>query len=108
MNCKNRPTIGQRIDALVSSGRLRTAALGAALLSAGLLAGAMLPPPQTALGEVNPVPAPPAFQSGGQMSVPILKDISTTLHEIDNRLARMEAFFNKLATTPSRSGATNN
>jgi hypothetical protein len=36
------------------------------------------------------------------MSVPILKDISTTLHQIDNRLARLEAFFNKLAATPSK------
>jgi hypothetical protein len=102
MNRPERPTIGQWIDEIVRGDRLRTAVIGAVLLASALLAGAMLPPPRTARGELNAAPPPPAFQSGGQMSVPILKDISTTLHQIDNRLARMEALFNKLATTPSK------
>ena len=43
--------------------------------------------------------APPqAFQTGGQLSVPVLKEIAATLHQIDSRLARLEAVAQKLQT----------
>jgi hypothetical protein len=82
--------------------------IGAWLLGAGLMLGTVLPPPRAAWGEVTEVPPPAAFKSGGQLSVPVLQDISATLNQIDGRLARMEALFNKLATTPSRSANPNN
>ena len=81
--------------------------IGASLVGVGMLAGTAVPPPRAAWGEVNVAPPPAAFQSGGQMSVPILRDISATLNQIDGRLARLEAMFNKLATTPSRRASSN-
>jgi hypothetical protein len=76
--------------------------VAAVLVVGGMLAGAAVPSPRAAWGEVSIAPPPVAFQSGSQLSVPILKDISATLQQIDGRLARLEAMFNKLAATPSR------
>ncbi len=91
-------TIGQRIDALLDNRAFRRAATCVLLIGMGVLAGAMIPPPHTAWGEVTP-PAPmPAFQSGDQLSVPILRDIATTLRQIDGRLSRLETVFKELTT----------
>jgi hypothetical protein len=69
---------------------------GAVLVGAGMVAGAALRSPSEALGEVRSTPPPAAFQSGGQMSVPVLKDIAATLHQIDGRLARLETAAQKM------------
>ena len=45
---------------------------------------------EPAHGEVTAAPEPPAFQTGGQLSVPVLKEIAATLHQMDARLARLE------------------
>jgi hypothetical protein len=64
--------------------------LGLGLVGAGMLVGAGTLPPSEAWGEVRATPPPKAFESGGQISVPILRDISATLHQMDARLSRME------------------
>jgi hypothetical protein len=70
----------------------------AAFVVAGILMGTALQSPNRALGEVRSGPPPTAFQSGGQMSVPILKEISATLHLMDGRLERLELVAKKLQT----------
>jgi hypothetical protein len=69
----------------------RLAACGL-LLAVGMVMGSALHSPNEALGQNRGVTPPPtAFQSGGQMSVPLLKEIAATLHQIDGRLERLEA-----------------
>ena len=68
----------------------------AALLLGGMIAGTVLESSNPALGEVRTGPPPTAFQSGGQMSVPILREIATTLHQMDARLAKLEVAAQKL------------
>lgn len=70
--------------------------IGMVLVSAGTLAGAAFTTSNEAHGEVRGTPVPPAFQSGGQLSVPVLKEISATLHQIDARLARLETVAQKM------------
>jgi hypothetical protein len=80
---------------------------GAVLVVGGAVVGTAVPTANQARGEVRATPEPQAFQSGGQLSVPLLKDISATLHQIDGRMARLEAVFEKLTavqTARSRSG----
>jgi hypothetical protein len=69
---------------------LKTGAIGLVLLGAGAWAGATITPARVAQGEVRPVAPPASFQSGGQLSVPILREIAATLVQIDSRLARLE------------------
>jgi hypothetical protein len=70
----------------------RRLAAGALLLAVGMVIGSALNSPNEALGQNRgATPPPTAFQSGGQMSVPLLKDIATTLHQIDGRLERLES-----------------
>ena len=69
---------------------LRHVLVGAGLLLAGLWAGSGTLPPSQAWGEVRIAPPPKAFETGGQISVPILKEMAATLHQMDARLARME------------------
>ena len=71
---------------------------GAVLLMGGVIVGAALDSSNRALGEVRSGPPPAAFQSGGQMSVPILKEIAATLHSMDGRLAKLEVAAQKLQT----------
>jgi hypothetical protein len=71
----------------------------AGLLAFGITIGGALQPPNTAIGEVRSGPPPTAFQSGGQMSVPILKEISATLLQMDGRLERLELAAKKFQTT---------
>lgn len=61
-----------------------------ALLGAGLFIGAALPPSGAVRAEAQSAAQPQHFQSGGQMSVPLLKEIAATLKQIDARLARIE------------------
>jgi hypothetical protein len=82
----------------------RQGAIGLALATAGALAGGALSSTQIAHGEIRETAPPQSFQTGGQMSVPVLREIAATLRQIDGRLARLEAAAQKLQT--SRPGTT--
>jgi hypothetical protein len=69
-----------------------------ALVGAGLLAGTALRPGD-AWGDVKDAAQAQAFQTGGQLSVPILKEIAATLHQMDARLSRLETIAQQLRTT---------
>ena len=76
--------------------RLQRILLSMALVASGLVAGAAVSTSNEAHGEIRTTPTPQAFQSGGQLSVPVLKEIAATLHQIDARLARLETVAQKL------------
>jgi hypothetical protein len=61
-----------------------------ALVGAGMFIGTNVTMPSIAWGQIVTTPQPQHMLSGGQLSVPILQDISATLKEIDGRLSRME------------------
>jgi len=61
-----------------------------ALLGGGVFIGSSVSMPSIAWGQIITTPQQQHMLSGGQMSVPILQDISATLKEIDGRLSRME------------------
>ena len=82
--------------------KLQRAAMAVALAGAGLIVGANFSPTNVAHGEVRGTPEPPAFQSGGQQSVPILREIASTLRQMDMRLARLEIVAQKLQTAAVR------
>jgi hypothetical protein len=68
--------------------------IGLALAAGCMLIGATIPMTNQALGEVRGgAPESPAFQQG---TVPVLRDISATLRQMDGRLARMEALAQKM------------
>jgi hypothetical protein len=69
---------------------LRNCLCAAALIGAGMFIGANVTMPTIAWGQIVSTPQQQHMLSGGQMSVPILQDISSTLKEIDGRLSRME------------------
>jgi hypothetical protein len=71
-------------------------AIGLALVAAGVLAGEIMPSARVAHGEVRTAATPQGFQSGAQVSLPLLKEISATLQQIDARLARMETLAQKM------------
>lgn len=100
----NKQTISPWNGFLANSNMIRPAAIGVALLCAGMMMGSLIAPPRAAWGEIRPTPPPQAFQSGDQISVPILRDIAGTLHQIDGRLARLEIVFKELSAP--RPGAT--
>ena len=94
---KNKKSISPWNGFLATSNLVRPAAIGAALLCAGMMMGSLTAPPSAALGQARPTPPPLAFQSGDQISVPILRDIASTLHQIDGRLSRLEVVFKELS-----------
>ncbi len=69
--------------------RLRRTATCALLVGAGMLAGAALPP-GAARGDVNDGAPAQSYQSAAQQSLPVLKDIAATLHQMDARLTKIE------------------
>jgi hypothetical protein len=75
---------------------LRYALSAAALLGAGMFIGSNVTLPSIAWGQIVTTPQPQHMLSGGQQSVPILKDIAATLKEIDGRLSRMEGLAKQL------------
>jgi hypothetical protein len=75
---------------------LQRIVVAAALVAFGVLAGAAISISNEAHGEIRETPPPQAFQTGGQLSVPILKEIAATLHQVDARLARLEVVAQKL------------
>jgi hypothetical protein len=72
------------------------AVIGLLIAFAGALAGASMTATREANAEIRATPQPQAFQSGGQLSVPILKEIAATLHQMDSRLARLETLAQKM------------
>lgn len=72
------------------------------LVAAGVIAGASISSTKEAHAEVTGRAEPPSFQSGGQQSVPILREISGTLHQIDARLSRLELVAQKMQITAAR------
>jgi len=67
------------------------------LLGAGMIIGSALNAPPAAWGEVRTgTPPAVAFQSGGQQSVPILREIAATLVQMDGRLARLETLAQRM------------
>ena len=75
---------------------LQKGAIGLVLVGAGALAGGVMTSAPSAHGQNRTPPPQPALQSGGQLSVPILREIAATLGQIDARLARLEKAADKL------------
>jgi len=69
----------------------------AALVGAGMFLGANVTRPSEASAQIVTTPQPQHMLSGGQMSVPILKDISATLLKIDGRLSHLEDVAKQMA-----------
>jgi hypothetical protein len=74
-------------------------AMGVMLAAAGMVIGTNIPATNHAYGEVTGTPEPPTFQAG---SVPILREISATLRQMDARLARLEVSAQKMQATAAR------
>jgi hypothetical protein len=70
----------------------------AALLGAGMFAGSEVARPSIAWGEIVTTPQQQHVLSGGQLSLPILQDISATLKDIDGRLSRIENMAKQMAS----------
>ena len=91
------------MDLIVACAWLRRVVFCAGLIVVGLVGGTLIPPPHVSWAQDRVAPMPPAFKSGDQLSLPILHDIATTLHQIDGRMARLEIVFKEL--TKPRPGA---
>jgi hypothetical protein len=74
---------------------LRNFVAAMTLLGVGMFLGSQVSVP-VADAQIITTPQPQHMLSGGQMSVPILQDISATLKEIDGRLSRMETLAKQL------------
>jgi hypothetical protein len=79
--------------------------MAVALATSGVIVGANMSATNVAHGEVTGTPEPPAFQSGGQQSVPILREIASTLRQMDARLARLETVAQKIQLNAARGAA---
>ena len=70
----------------------------ATLLGVGMFIGATgITPSFAQRSDIITTPQPQHMLSGGQLSVPILQDISATLKEIDGRLSRMEVLAKQMS-----------
>src|SRR4051812_24630424 len=82
--------------------------MAALLIAAGVAVCANVATTNVARGEVRGTPEPPTFQSRGPQTVPIFREISATLRQMDARLARLETVAKKMemtARTPSTTAA---
>jgi len=108
---KGRYTMVRNIIKRESDRWLRTDAqrivIGMALVAGGVFAGAALPPGGAALAEVQSAAQPQHFQSGSQLSVPVLKEIAATLRQMDARLARIETAAQQLRPARGNQAAGN-
>lgn len=86
----------QEFEMSASQRSLRNFVCAMSLVAAGMFIGSNVTRPTTAWGQIITTPQPQHMLSGGQMSVPILQDISATLKEIDGRLSRMETVAKQL------------
>jgi hypothetical protein len=80
----------------MSTLRIRQGLVALLLVAAGAIAGVSITATREAQAEIRATPQPQSFQSGGQLSVPVLKEIATTLRQIDSRLARLESVAQKM------------
>jgi hypothetical protein len=85
--------------------RWQRVVIAVALATSGVIVGANMSTTNVAHGEVTGTPERPAFQSGGQQSVPILREIASTLQQMDARLARLETAAQKIQMNATRSAA---
>lgn len=76
---------------------LRDALCAAALIGAGVFLGANVTKPSESQAQIITTPQPQHMLSGGQLSVPILQDISATLRQIDGRLSHLEDVAKQIA-----------
>ena len=72
------------------------------IASAGVIVGANCTTSNVAHGETQPSPMSPPFLKGDQLALPVLKDIATTLRQMDSRLARLESVAQRLQMQSSR------
>lgn len=86
---ENRPAVPRR--------SLRNLLCALTLVGGGMFIGSNISVPTIAWGQIVTTPQQQHLLSGGQLSLPILQDISATLKEIDGRLSRMEAVAKQLA-----------
>ena len=77
---------------------LRNFVCSMSLVGAGMFIGSNVTMPTIAWGQIITTPQPQHMLSGGQMSLPILQDISATLKEIDGRLSRMEGLAKQISS----------
>ena len=92
---------------------IRSLLICAGLLGAGYLIGSVATQPTTASAQVfnsaasaqviNSAPDQ-HFLSGDQLSLPVIQDIATTLHQMDARLARLELVAGQLAIDRANAG----
>ncbi len=90
MNRRIRLTTDPRIS-------LSHALCATALVGAGIFIGANVTRPSDASAQIITTPQPQHMLSGGQMSLPILQDISATLRQIDGRLSHLEDVAKQIA-----------
>jgi hypothetical protein len=67
------------------------------LIAAGWLVGAIATRPTIASAQVTNAAPDQHFLAGDQLSLPLLQDIAMTLHQMDARLARLEATADRLS-----------
>jgi hypothetical protein len=80
-------------DARMRQLNFQQVAIGMVLAVCCMLVGSNVLTTNQAQGEVRGTAEPPTFQAG---SVPVLRDISSTLRQIDSRLVRLEAIAQKM------------
>lgn len=71
-------------------------------VAAGFLAGSADRPGPQAVAEVRRTPPREAFQSGGERSEVVLREIAATLTRIESRVERIEKSLTKRAADPHR------
>ncbi len=87
--------------------KLRRLILAIAIGATGVFVGTNISTSNVAHGEMRDGPEPPSFKRGDQIALPILRDISATLRQIDGRLSRMEIVAQKMQIALARNSVTN-
>jgi hypothetical protein len=83
---------------------LRYLGTSAALVVAGWFLGAVATRPSTASAQVHNSAPDQHFLAGDQLSLPLLEEISTTLHQMDTRLAHLESIADRVSTDRASTG----
>ncbi len=86
---------------------LRSLFFAAALLAAGWMIGSVASRPTTAHAQVINAAPDQHFLAGDQLSLPLLQDMCTTLHQMDARLGRLEVAADRIATERGMSSKKN-
>lgn len=82
---------------LLSVASVRSVLICAGLLGAGYLIGSVATRPSTASAQVINSAPDQHFLAGDQLSLPVLQDIATTLHQMDSRLTHLELIADRLS-----------